>query len=69
LRIVEGVVARDARISARLVTDFDPGIVTCARTGVRPRKGAGQCASLIRAVYLARHVVRIRVCAADMRKL
>ena len=69
LRIVEGDVAREAKISARFVTDFEPGILTCACTGVRPRKGAGQCASLIREVYLAQHVVRIRVCAADMRKL
>jgi hypothetical protein len=36
---------------------------------VRPRKGAGQYASLIYEVYLASPLVRIRVCAGDMRKL
>ena len=53
-RILDGVVARAARIKARLVADFDPGMLTVADIGllaaVNPlRKGALQlliCPSL-----------------------
>jgi hypothetical protein len=52
--MIEGVVARAARIKARLVADFDPGMVTVAEiellAEVNPlRKGALQlliCPSL-----------------------
>ena len=65
-RRVDGVFAWAARISARFVTDFDPGIVTVALTGRwLPRKGAGQsgCDEVMCQSYLA----RIVTCAADMR--
>ena len=45
-RRTEGESACAAKIRARLVTDFDPGITTEISTGCMPRKSAGQCASL-----------------------
>jgi hypothetical protein len=39
--MADGPVACAARINARLVSDFDPGTVTVARTGC-PATGAGQ---------------------------
>ena len=42
---MDGACAWAASISARLVTDFDPGITTRALTELRPRNGAGQSIS------------------------
>ena len=40
-RKVDGAEACAARISARFVTDLDPGIATVAETADAPRYGAG----------------------------
>ena len=67
--ILEGVDARAARIKARLVADFDPGIVTVADIGllaaVNPlRKGALQlliCPSLPSAIQ-----IKLGICPAKL---
>jgi hypothetical protein len=69
LRMMDGAVACAARMRARFVTDFDPGIVTVASTGLLPRKGAGQsgCGEVMPKVYPALLRLRLRICAEDMR--
>ena len=69
LRIIDGDDACAARIRARLVTDFEPGIVTTASTGALPRKGAGQrgCVEVMSQVYPEAIGLRLRICAGDMR--
>ena len=65
LRSSDGVVARAAKISARLVADFEPGIVIAAEIGLFPRNGARHKSvapepffSLTAQAYLSRYSCR-----------
>jgi len=51
LRRVDGVFARAARISARFVADFEPGIVIAAVIGLSPRKGARHNSSAFAPIF------------------
>ena len=51
LRRVDGVFARAARISARFVADFEPGIVIEAVIGLLPRNGARHKSSALDPIF------------------
>lgn len=55
---MEGVSARAAKTSARLVTDFEPGMTTAEFTGFLPRKGAGQSDSWEMLLWLTARAYR-----------
>ena len=51
LRRFDGVFARAAKISARFVADFEPGIVIAAVIGLSPRKGARHNSSALAPIF------------------
>ena len=52
-----------AKIKARLVTDFEPGITTRTSTGFLPRKGAGQFATALLSFEVIWAILsRLRAC-------
>ncbi len=55
---MEGVSARAAKTSARLVTDFEPGMTTVEFTEFFPLKGAGQSDSREMLLWLTARAYR-----------
>jgi hypothetical protein len=55
------------RISARFVTDFEPGIVMVAATGLLPRKGARHIWVILVHGRAREMSNRLGVCAVDLR--
>ena len=66
-RRIEGVLAIALRTSARFVTDFEPGIVMVAATGVLPRKGARHIWVILVHSRAREMSNRLGVCAVDLR--